>query len=613
MDETCSVSFWKNNKKGGGETTYEKPQGQADITPDSDSIQVGDSAWVIVYNGKHFTGDFLELEPGTYKDDLNKLHRSSGGDWKNQIRSFIMYNAKPSFWGTSTDKPNIDHFVNHTTNQAIFTEDTNFESLCSIFPTNTTSANNSYTYWQSSPITFFEKYGMDGNINSLATGLNTWLIIFDDIHYTGNFLKVRPSTKYPDLNNIVRYDSSGNKKGDWKNQIQSFLIFAEEPEFWNSAFSRPEVNLTKFNSLFPNSYSDKSNAIAYKIEDSTYRIYNPNPSIYNDQNFSLQNTDGVTYRVNLDHENTFALDEHAQFDVNFNNSGVIQQISNFSWKAGGAFNISEAFIKIVDDTAWYLGTADALETLGVSEAAAGEFVETFDFICNTFNKISALIYKAEDNGGQFYFLPVIAHAVNRLCTSILANYNVNIYSSPNSAENYNLVLNNNGIPAAIYNELKTASGSQNWQVNQELTSGAMPPFNEVVEYKYQNSNYRTWYHETSISAEFGMFVSCKIDYERDNKKDDHITILLGFLSPVDVHGSPTLIFGQASVQFTSDEDQNIMTQPVTAGDIAEDIYNQIYSTVSTMTVDSTCEGRRYLADIAKANINAIVSSMRFEE
>lgn len=609
MAITCTISFWNNSNKGGvsGASVYNNPQGQSDISANSDSLETGDNTWVIVYNGKNFSGDFMEIKPNTPLMDLKDLPRGAkkGDNWKSQIQSFIMYNAQPSFWGTSNDKPNLDHFVHNTANQAMFTEDTNFTNQCSIFPTDFASANNSYTYWQSSPMPAFGKSGMDDNINSIATSLNTWLIIFDDIHFTGNFLKIEPSRKYPDLDTVGRYDPAGNKKGDWKNQIQSFLIYSEEPAFWSSPYSRPQVDLTKFNSLFPNHFSDKSNSIAYIIEDSTYRIYNPDPSVNNSSTFALQDTLGVTYRMKLDHENTFAIDEHAQFDVNFNNSGVIQQISNFSWSAGGAFNISQAFIKIVDDTAWYLGTAGALETLGISEEAAAEFVETFDFICNTFNKIASLIFKAEDDGGQFYFLPVICHTINRLCTSILVNYDVSIYSDPGKAENYSLLLHSENIPAAIYDALQIQGDTQNWQPNQELTSKATAPFNEVAEYVYQNYNYRTWYQETSISAELGMFVSCKIDYERSNKKDDHVTVLLGFQSPVGTQTTPTLIFGQASVQFTTDESQNMMTTPVTSGNIADNIYNQIYSIVSTMSVDSNSEGRRYLADIAKANIDAI--------
>ncbi|TDB64066.1 hypothetical protein [Arundinibacter roseus] len=130
-------------------------------------------------------------------------------------------------------------------------------------------------------------------------------------------------------------------------------------------------------------------------------------------------------------------------------------------------------------------------------------------------------------------------------------------------------------------------------------------FNKVVKYTYENSkgtfHYETWHQETSLMKQnAGMMVSAKIDFNRGTG-DDHIILMAGFNHKAD------LIFAQASVQFHGHEDANIITSPITSGDIAQGLQDAIQEQIldSYGHVDDSTDGRHTLPYIAKVNLEAM--------
>jgi hypothetical protein len=144
-------------------------------------------------------------------------------------------------------------------------------------------------------------------------------------------------------------------------------------------------------------------------------------------------------------------------------------------------------------------------------------------------------------------------------------------------------------------------------------SGTSGDLNKTMEYKKGDYTYRTWYQETSVmNGDIGMFVSCKIDFERSTG-DDHIMLLTGFSrTPTGVGQNYTveMKFAQASVQFHGSEDNNIAGVPVTSGDFGQGIYDSLSAILSEDfgDVDDTTAGRQTLPDIARMNVNAMIES-----
>ena len=142
------------------------------------------------------------------------------------------------------------------------------------------------------------------------------------------------------------------------------------------------------------------------------------------------------------------------------------------------------------------------------------------------------------------------------------------------------------------------------------TSGAMP-FSQVIEFEYQGYNFRVWYPEVSFSTELGMVMSCKIDYEISDNKDDHVILLMGVSVPANAGDQPVLSFAQATIQFTDMSDSNIMTSPCGGNNIINDVYDQLSSQLTGTNIDSNSGGRAYLADVAKANMQAMLDCAVF--
>ena len=622
MNSNVDFEIWNHNDRGGLSDTFKNTQGQDNITGNTDSLETASNTWVIVFNETNYYGDSMQVGPSTYLDDLNHTTRynSSGsdeGDWKNQIQSFVLYKTKPSYWGRN---PTRDELFVPPSGHAVFTENNNFLGDNRTFTAPYNALNLGSVGYTTSGTEMYRTTG--GTINSLRTGPNAWLIVFNEADCRGCALRVTPNTKHGDLNNITRYNLQGEDEGDWKNQIESFLLYDKEPEFWSTGYPRPYIDFTTLFNLYPGTTNTSSDdKITYVIEDATYNIDEPEVAAqattqvisdyYINDDFSVLPEDGWTkYHISMSHENTGGRNDKAEFDMFFDNSGKLVSIQHFEWSSNGAYNISEALITIVDDEAWLLGTIGALETLGISEEVADGFVQVFDFLTTAFNDISSLVYRKTDNGGSYYFLPVICHTINRVYSTIAASFNRPTYSSSSDGRShYALDFNYDGYTGALSGTDSGVSNVGAWSLKSG-TSGAMP-FSQVIEFEYQGYNFRVWYPEVSFSTELGMIMSCKIDYEISDNKDDHIILLMGVSVPATAGDQPVLSFAQGTIQFTDDSDSNIMTSPCGGNNIINDVYDQLSSQLTGSNIDSDSGGRAYLAEVARANMQAMLSCAVF--
>lgn len=102
----CKVTFYTNddyNKGiGGSETSYDGPISKSNLSTSImngyDSLKTFDNSWLIIYDNSDYTGYSHKFYPNSGNSDLGKLDRGNDGDWKNQVRSFKLFNHLPSSW-----------------------------------------------------------------------------------------------------------------------------------------------------------------------------------------------------------------------------------------------------------------------------------------------------------------------------------------------------------------------------------------------------------------------------------------------------------------------------------------------------------------------------------
>ena len=625
MDPNASLQLWNNNDRGGGSSKYKDVQGQDNILGNTDCLETAANTWVIVFSETNYDGDMLQAGPSTYLHDLKKTDRfdpngKKVGNWKNQIKSFVLYKHQPDFWGYNPTTPDL---YKPPSNGAVFTENANFLGANRTFTAPISPVDLDHIDYTTNGNAMFDILAFGGTINSLRVGDQAWLVIFDALDCQGATAKLGPKKSYSDLNSLDRVDVNGNRLGDWNNQIAGFLLYPSQPAFWETAYSRPYIDFNTLFNLYPSTTNSASDGkIIYVIEDATYQIDNPD-LIAQCASQTLENStlaqdttnlpsDGWTeYYVQLDHKNTAGRNDKAYFYAYFDNAGNLVSIQYFNWTSdSGAYTISDEFINIVDKEAWFLGEIGAFETFGISDEAADTFIEIFDFVCKVFNDITSLVYNKTDDGGRYYFLPVICHTINRLCTVVQQPYEVTTYDSSDDSRNgCNLSFSYTDYSNALQTSGYALSSIDDWAT--KSGSAGTAPFNEVIEYEYQNYSFRTWYQEVSFSTQLGMFVSCKIDYEIDSNKDDHIILLVGFTVPPEGQTKGILSFAQATIQFTDNSSANITSQPRTGDDIVSNVQNDLAAGLASITTDSSTGGRTYLADIAAANLHAMEDCAAF--
>ena len=392
----CKVTFYRNDDYGSQSDSYSYPQAkESGVMSTIDSFKTDGDAWVVVYNGKYFQGDWLKAGPNSAFHDLNETPRSNeGGDWKNQIQSFVMYDHKPAFWDNTHDG---GPYIDLAGSSVYFTENTGFSGDNTTY---TAPGNHSglpsYTTNPSKDMT--------NTINSLATGPQGWLVIYDQENFKGNYLRIMPNTKYDDMKGLARGDD-----GDWKNDIMSFQLYNQHPADWGLSF-----NLDTFRGQFTDYYSDNTisgNAIGYLTQDCQFRVYDPLPT--------FPTTDTMVLTITIDHIIDMSTDDHAVLTISFDADGSVNDVG-YTWDAGSAYQVPDGVVKAVDATVEMAGAIGALETCGISEEAAQVFLEVFDTSCKVFNDLSNAMAKVTDNdGGRFYMICEVAHVITRACNSVV--------------------------------------------------------------------------------------------------------------------------------------------------------------------------------------------------
>jgi hypothetical protein len=109
------------------------------------------------------------------------------------------------------------------------------------------------------------------------------------------------------------------------------------------------------------------------------------------------------------------------YDPSWNNDALeikIDHIRGGATAGNDGYTIPKIVMEVVDTSAEILGAVGALETLGISKEAANGAVAAFDGFCKLFNTLSPWLVGRSDDGGRFYTLAVVCHAVNRACSSV---------------------------------------------------------------------------------------------------------------------------------------------------------------------------------------------------
>lgn len=162
----------------------------------------------------------------------------------------------------------------------------------------------------------------------------------------------------------------------------------------------------------------------------------------------------------------------------------------------------------------------------------------------------------------------------------------------------------------------TDDGAKAWKYYDSDHTSA---YNKVVSFQFQNQvpgdddplNYRTWYMETStIGANMGLIVSCKIDYDRGSK-DDHLILICAFDS------AGKLMLAQASVQFHGADDKNFTVAPITSdkaahGDVAQALYDTMHDQQKKVDYgdDRDNAGRKGYAYVAKSVAQSLTKAVK---
>jgi hypothetical protein len=150
----------------------------------------------------------------------------------------------------------------------------------------------------------------------------------------------------------------------------------------------------------------------------------------------------------------------------------------------------------------------------------------------------------------------------------------------------------------------TKNGAFDW----DQWIGTSGDLNKELDYAKNGFDYRTWWQEVTVMKEnAGMLVSSKIDFA-NGLGDDHMILLTGFMA---TSSGPKMIFAQISVQFHGDDSDNIMSDPITTGDIGQGIYDTLNSQIISKDFGSsdTAKGRQTFPDIARANVNSMIHSV----
>lgn len=483
--------------------------------------------------------------------------------------------------------------------QIIFFEDKKYGGGYSIFDTPVNATSMYYMY-------YYDGSGAGDNmtqtISSLKVGPNAWLSIFDGENFTGQCLNFYPNAN---VENLKDYDDPTSH--NWGDMLNSFIGYNQIPSSWNLGF-----DVSSFQNSFP-SWKQQSDMdgdyLKYVTQDAGYHVHQLGvtyPGAYT-MNISLK----ICYQI------TAGTNDKVYLDILVNTDGTLNSIT-YTYEDGDAVQIPGWVEKAADAAVELAGAVGALETAGLSEVEAQEFVEDFNTLCNVLNKVASAVFKLSQNDdGRFYLVPVVGHVIVRALNA------VKVGGSIPTSNNQRINFSSNDFAGHLDQYDGVSIPMENGQYVWDQWSGTSGYLNTVLNYSKNGRSYRTWLHEVDIMRNRGgLIVSCKVDWE-NGAGDDHLVIMAGFTNAGD---SVKMVFAQVSMQFHHDEDQNIISSPYTtnnldasdtlvyASNLADAIYNDLNAQVQAFNLGSsdTDEGRKALPEIAKANVEAMMQSGIFK-
>ncbi|MFM9947741.1 MAG: insecticidal delta-endotoxin Cry8Ea1 family protein [Saprospiraceae bacterium] len=225
----CWVSFWEDNDYKGNTRTFSGAQSIYDLAEydytnssqemdDSiNSLKTGSSTWICLFTQHNFEGSILKVGPNETIPDLNEYKTPTGGDFKNSIVSFVMYDSQPNFWSTNVD--------------------TNAGSCWLKLYDGTRYTGERFTLYGAGDVVnalCIEGYGQFNPVSSLysyprslTTGPGTWAELYDDGDYKNMVAQFGPNSLVSDLSN---YGSTS---------IMSLKVFAQAPDSFNQSDQTP--------------------------------------------------------------------------------------------------------------------------------------------------------------------------------------------------------------------------------------------------------------------------------------------------------------------------------------------------------------------------------------
>ncbi|MDR3463153.1 MAG: hypothetical protein P4L76_12645 [Beijerinckiaceae bacterium] len=276
-----------------------------------------------------------------------------------------------------------------------------------------------------------------------------------------------------------------------------------------------------FVALYPSGVEAKNGtAIEFKSQDANYRVYIPgrpgSPSIIE------QSSGGLTIALQQDHIIGLATDDHSTTKLTFKQDGSPSQIDiSGGIDHGTPYEIPGVVTTVLDLTVEALGAIGALESAGISEAVAQEVVADITAAAEAFNVLSNFIFRFADDGGTLNFPAVIAHNINKTCTSVVTN-------PPRPPATTSVTIDANVFGDAMNNQSDFEVEDYNSSNHGWAFKGG-----QAMEYKHARRlatdwHYRTWRPDMSeLENGAGVLVSCKIDQDRTGA-DDHTVILTAF-------------------------------------------------------------------------------------
>lgn len=225
----CWVSFWEDNDYKGNTRTFSGAQSIYDLAEydynNSDqemddsinSLKTGSSTWICLFTQHNFEGSILKVGPNGTIKDLNEYKTPTGGDFKNSIVSFVMYDSQPNFWSTNVD--------------------TNAGSCWLKLYDGTRYTGERFTLYGAGDVVnalCIEGFGLFNPVTSLysyprslTTGPGTWAELYDDRDYKNMVAQFGPNSLVSDLSS---YGST---------TILSLKVFAQAPDSFNQSGQTP--------------------------------------------------------------------------------------------------------------------------------------------------------------------------------------------------------------------------------------------------------------------------------------------------------------------------------------------------------------------------------------